>query len=35
LVAATLGIVSMVGRSFLTFFAKMLVDEGWDETRAA
>ncbi len=34
LVAAAFGVVSMVGRSFLTFFVKMLVDEGWEETRA-
>lgn len=34
LVSVTLGVVSTVGRSFLTFFVKMLVDEGWDETRA-
>ncbi len=34
LVAVTFGIVYMVGRSFLTFFVKMLVDEGWEETSA-
>ena len=33
-VAVSFGIVSMVGRSFLTFFVKMLVDEGWEETNA-
>ena len=33
-VAVTFGIVFMVGRSFLTFFVKMLVDEGWEETNA-
>jgi len=34
LVAVTFGILSTVGRSFLTFFVKMLVDEGWRETSA-
>ncbi|MCP5028098.1 MAG: MFS transporter, partial [Actinomycetia bacterium] len=34
LVAATFGIISMVGRSFMTFLVKMLVDEGWAETSA-
>ena len=34
LVAITFGILSVVGRSFLTFFVKMLVDEGWRETSA-
>ncbi len=34
LVAVTFGIIAMVGRSFLTFAVKMLVDEGWQETRA-
>jgi len=34
LLAVTFGIVSMVGRSFLTFFVKMLVDDGWEETSA-
>ena len=33
-VAVTFGIISMVGRGFLTFFVKMLVDEGWEETDA-
>ena len=33
-VAVTFGIVYLVGRSFLTFFVKMLVDEGWEETSA-
>ena len=33
-VALSFGAMSMVGRSFLTFFVKMLVDEGWDETDA-
>ena len=32
--ALTFGVMSMVGRSFLTFFVKMLVDEGWRETSA-
>lgn len=34
LVAVMFGTVFMVGRSFLTFFVKMLVDEGWQETDA-
>ncbi len=34
LVAITFGLVGMVGRSFLNFFVKMLVDEGWAETDA-
>jgi FSR family fosmidomycin resistance protein-like MFS transporter len=34
LVAITFGLFSVVGRSFLTFFVKMLVDEGWAETGA-
>lgn len=34
LVAATFGLISMVGRSFLTFVVKMLVDEGWAQTSA-
>jgi len=34
LVAITFGLFSVVGRSFLTFFVKMLVDEGWQETSA-
>lgn len=34
LVAITFGTISMVGRSFLTFFIKMLVDEGWEATNA-
>lgn len=34
LVAVTFGFFSVVGRSFLTFLVKMLVDEGWDETSA-
>lgn len=34
LVALTFGIVSLIGRSFLNFFVKMLVDEGWAETTA-
>jgi FSR family fosmidomycin resistance protein-like MFS transporter len=34
LVAVTFGIVGTVGRSFLNFFVKMLVDEGWAETDA-
>lgn len=34
LVAVMFGLMSVVGRSFLTFFVKMLVDEGWQETRA-
>lgn len=34
LVAATFGILGTVGRSFLTFFVKMLVDEGWGETES-
>lgn len=34
LVAVTFGIMAMVGRSFLTFVVKMLVDDGWSETRA-
>lgn len=33
-VAVTFGLVNMVGRSFITFFVKMLVDEGWAETTA-
>ncbi|MDH3425837.1 MAG: MFS transporter [Acidimicrobiia bacterium] len=33
-VAVTFGIIAMVGRSFITFFVKMLVDEGWGETSA-
>jgi FSR family fosmidomycin resistance protein-like MFS transporter len=33
-VAVTFGIVAMVGRSFITFFVKMLVDEGWSDTSA-
>ena len=34
LVAVAFGLVNMVGRSFITFFVKMLVDEGWQETTA-
>jgi FSR family fosmidomycin resistance protein-like MFS transporter len=34
LVALTFGLVSLIGRSFLNFFVKMLVDEGWPETTA-
>lgn len=34
LVAVTFGLVAMVGRTFLTFFVQMLVDEGWNETTA-
>lgn len=34
LVAVTFAVVGMVGRSFLNFFVKMLVDEGWAETDA-
>ncbi|MCP3855946.1 MAG: MFS transporter [Actinomycetia bacterium] len=34
LVAATFGVISMVGRSFMTFLVKMLVDEGWADTSA-
>lgn len=34
LVAVTFGLVAMVGRTFLTFFVQMLVDEGWQETSA-
>ena len=34
LVAITFGLFSVVGRSFLTFIVKMLVDEGWQETSA-
>ena len=34
LVAITFGVISMVGRSFLTFFVKMLTDEGWSQTTA-
>ncbi len=34
LVALAFGTVGVVGRSFVTFFVKMLVDEGWSETRA-
>lgn len=34
LVAITFAVVGMVGRSFLNFFVKMLVDEGWAETDA-
>ena len=34
MVAVSFGLVVMVGRSFLTFFVKMLVDEGWEETSA-
>ena len=34
IVAVSFGLVGMVGRSFLTFFIKMLVDEGWQETDA-
>lgn len=34
LLAVTFGLVSSVGRSFLTFFVKMLVDEGWHTTEA-
>ena len=34
LLAIVFGIVGIVGRSFLNFFVKMLVDEGWEETRA-
>lgn len=34
LVAFSFGLVALVGRSFITFFVKMLVDEGWTETRA-
>ncbi len=33
-VATTFGAISIVGRSFLNFVVTMLVDEGWDETRA-
>ncbi len=32
--ALAFGIVGTVGRSFLIFFVKMLVDEGWQETDA-
>ncbi len=34
LVAVAFGLINMVGRSFITFFVKMLVDEGWQETTA-
>jgi FSR family fosmidomycin resistance protein-like MFS transporter len=34
LVAITFAVVGMGGRSFLNFFVKMLVDEGWAETDA-
>lgn len=34
LVAVSFGAISAVGRSFLNFFIKMLVDEGWSETSA-
>ncbi len=34
MVAVSFGLVVMVGRSFITFFVKMLVDEGWEETSA-
>lgn len=34
LVAVMFGIVGVIGRSYLNFFVKMLVDEGWEETRA-
>lgn len=34
LVAVTFGVISMVGRSFLTFFVMMLTDEGWSDTTA-
>ncbi|NOX29839.1 MAG: MFS transporter [Actinobacteria bacterium] len=34
LVAVAFGMVSIVGRSFVTFFVKMLVDEGWTEKSA-
>ncbi|MGI9607094.1 MAG: MFS transporter, partial [Acidimicrobiales bacterium] len=34
LVAVTFGLVALIGRSFLNFFVKMLVDEGWAETDA-
>ena len=32
--ALAFGVVSTVGRSFLVFFVKMLVDEGWSSTSA-
>ncbi len=34
LVAVLFGLVGVIGRSFLNFFVKMLVDEGWEETSA-
>jgi FSR family fosmidomycin resistance protein-like MFS transporter len=34
LVSFSFGMVATVGRSFITFFVKMLVDEGWAETSA-
>ncbi len=34
LLALTFGVLGIVGRSFLTFMVKMLVDEGWRETDA-
>jgi len=34
LVAVTFGVLGIIGRSFLTFMVKMLVDEGWRETDA-
>jgi MFS transporter, FSR family, fosmidomycin resistance protein len=34
LVAVTFGVLSMVGRGFLTFVVTMLVDEGWTQTSA-
>lgn len=34
LVAVMFGIVGVIGRSYLNFFVKMLVDEGWEETGA-
>lgn len=34
LVAVTFGLLSTIGRSYLTFFVKMLVDEGWSDTSA-
>ncbi|MFT7475243.1 MAG: FSR family fosmidomycin resistance protein-like MFS transporter [Verrucomicrobiales bacterium] len=34
LAAVTFAMIGLVGRSFLNFFVKMLVDEGWAETNA-
>lgn len=34
IVAVVFGLNGMVGRSFLTFFVKMVVDEGWEATDA-